>query len=237
MTPSPRTILVTGAQGAIGSAVLDQAREQGYRTIGVDARPADGVLGCDITDEAAVNALFREAGQVTDVVHAAGIVGVGSVIDTSIEEVDRLIRVNLLGSFVVARAAALALPAGGTLTFLASQAWAHGAPGWAAYCASKAGVVRLVEALAKEIGPRGVRVNAVSPGTVESPMIDGVADLIARLEDRPRDDVLDSYRLGNPLRRMARPEDIAEACLFLASPAADYINGANLAVDGGDRPG
>lgn len=232
-----RVMLVTGAAGAIGSSVVDSARQAGYRTIGVDMSAGPETVACDITDEAAVMALFAGAGPITDVVHTAGIAVIGTVRDTTADVVDQVLRVNLLGSFIVARAAVAVLPRGGTLTLLASQAASHGSPGWSAYCASKAGVVRLVQSLAKEVGPDGIRVNAISPGTVESPMIDRLAEQLASARSVPVGDVLAGYRSDNPLGRLAQPQDIADACLFLASEAAGYITGATIAVDGGDRPG
>jgi NAD(P)-dependent dehydrogenase (short-subunit alcohol dehydrogenase family) len=123
------------------------------------------------------------------------------------------------------------------MTFLGSQAWAHGAPGWAVYCAAKAGVTRLVEALAQELGPAGIRVNAVCPGAVDSPMMRRAADLIAASAGADPAGVSQRYARENPLQRMASPDEIAGVCLFLCSPLASYINGASIMVDGGDRPG
>ena len=175
--------------------------------------------------------------QITDLVHCAGVLSVGDVLTVPASETRRVLDVNLMSAFIVAQAAGRRLGPGSAMTFLGSQAAVHGAPGWAAYCAAKAGVSRRVEALAKELGPRGVRVNAVCPGTVDSPMTSAAADLIAAAAGVGAAQVRLRYEQENPLRRMASPDEIAGICLFLSSPLAGYVNGASIMVDGGDRPG
>ena len=235
-----RAVVVTGAAGAIGGAVMRRFASAGAQVAGLDLHDGEGITKCDITDEAAVGQVLATLGAdppVTDLVHCAGVVAVGALRDTAVEEIRQVLDVNLLSSFIVAKAAARILPPGGVLTFLSSQAAVHGAPGWAAYCATKAGVVRLVEALAKELGPEGIRVNAVCPGTVASPMTRRVAGRLAAAEGTSAEEVSRRYEAGNPLGRMASPEEIAGVCLFLSSPLASFINGASIMVDGGERPG
>ncbi len=209
----------------------------GARVIGLDFRAADGIVPCDVCDEASVTSAFDGIEGLTDVVHAAGIVSVGPVALTPTQEVEKVLRVNLLGSFIVARAAARRLPGGGTLTFISSQAGLRAAPDWAVYSASKAGVISLTQALAGEIGPRDIRVNAVCPGTVRTPMTDVIAGELARLRSTSPAEVLAQYAAASPLGRLADPADVANACLYLASPLAGYVNGAVLTVDGGEAPG
>jgi meso-butanediol dehydrogenase / (S,S)-butanediol dehydrogenase / diacetyl reductase len=235
-----RTVVVTGAAGAIGAAVARRFAQAGARVVGLDVRPGDGIVGCDITDEASVARVLADiAGRSkpTDVVHCAGVLSVGGVLDVSADEIRQVLNINLMSAFIVAQAAGRLLGPGATMTFLGSQAAVHGAPGWAAYCASKAGVVRLVEALAKELGPVGIRVNAICPGTVDSPMTEHAIDLIAEAQDADAAAIRRRYERGNPLRRMASTDEIAGICLFLSSPLASYINGASIMVDGGERPG
>ncbi|MGA8460162.1 MAG: SDR family oxidoreductase, partial [Streptosporangiaceae bacterium] len=162
---------------------------------------------------------------------------VGNVLSVPTAELRRVLDVNLTGAFIIARAVGPLMGRGAAMTFLGSQAAAHGAPGWAAYCAAKAGVARLVEALAKELGPNGIRVNAVCPGTVDSPMTRQAIGLIAAGQGADADMVKQRYERENPLGRMATADEIAGVCLFLSSPLASYINGASIMVDGGDRPG
>ncbi len=235
-----RTAVVTGASGAIGAAVASRFAAAGAHVTGLDVRPGNGIVGCDVTDETAVAEVLAGVAarrQVTDVVHCAGVLAVGDVIAMPTADVRRVLDVNLMGSFIVAHAAGPLLGPGAAMTFLASQAAVHGAPGWAAYCAAKAGVVRLVEALAKELGPGGIRVNAVCPGTVDSPMTRHAAHLIAAGHGGDAETVEQRYQRENPLRRMASTDEIAGVCLFLSSPLASFINGASVMVDGGDRPG
>jgi NAD(P)-dependent dehydrogenase (short-subunit alcohol dehydrogenase family) len=235
-----RRVAVTGAAGAIGAAVARRFAAAGAQVTGLDLRPGPGVTGCDITDEAAVRQVLTQLSRprpLTDLVHCAGILGVGELLAVPAAQIRRVLEVNLMGAFLVAQVAGGLLTSGATMTFLGSQAGGHGAPGWAAYCATKAGVSRLVEALAQELGPAGVRVNAVCPGTVDSPMTRRAADLIGPARGVTAAEVLRDYARDNPLRRIATADEIAGVCLFLASPLASYINGASIVVDGGDRPG
>jgi NAD(P)-dependent dehydrogenase (short-subunit alcohol dehydrogenase family) len=233
---SGRAVLVTGAAGAIGTAVSRVFAAAGAHVIGLDVRAGDGIIGCDVTDEASVGQALAGT-EMTDLVHCAGVLSVGEVLATPVGEIRQVLDVNLMSCFILAQAAGRRLGPGATMTFLGSQAWAHGAPGWAVYCAAKAGVTRLVEALAQELGPAGIRVNAVCPGAVDSPMMRRAADLIAASAGADPAGVSQRYARENPLQRMASPDEIAGVCLFLCSPLASYINGASIMVDGGDRPG
>jgi NAD(P)-dependent dehydrogenase (short-subunit alcohol dehydrogenase family) len=174
---------------------------------------------------------------VTDLIHCAGAVSVGDVLEVPAGEIRRVLEINLTSAFIVAQAVGKLVGPGAAMTFLGSQAGVHGAPGWAAYCAAKAGIVRLVEALAKELGPSGVRVNAVCPGTVDSPMTEHAVAVISAGEGIDAARVMQRYREQNPLRRIASTDEIAGVCLFLSSPLASFINGASIMVDGGERPG
>lgn len=232
--------MVTGAQGAIGRAIRAAFEGAGARCVAADLLAGDDVLPCDVTDEASVAATFQTAqamGPLTDVIHAAGIVSVGRVKDQSLRELRQILEVNLIGSFAVARAAARALADGGTLTLLSSQAGLRGGANWSAYSAAKAGVNRLAESLAQELAPRSVRVNAVCPGNVETPMSEQAIQHLAAQTKRPAAKVRDHYVDGIPLGRFARPDEIASVCVFLASSLASYVTGACIVVDGGELSG
>ena len=235
-----RNLLITGAAGGIGRAIVAAFAECGAVCTAVDLHAGDGVLACDVGDEASVRAAFDAAerrGRVTDVVHAAGIVSVGSVADLSLDEVMRVLRVNLVGSFLVAREAARRVPDGGSITLISSQAGLKGAALWSAYSASKAGVNRLAESLAQELGPRGIRVNCVCPGTVDTVMIAEATQKLAPLTGQAAEATRARYQAGIPLGRLAKPEEVAAACVFLASGLASYVSGTALVVDGGELSG
>jgi NAD(P)-dependent dehydrogenase (short-subunit alcohol dehydrogenase family) len=235
-----RSVVVTGAAGAIGAAVAGRFAAAGASVTGLDIKPGDGIIGCDIMDEAAIAQVLAGVtarDPLTDLVHCAGALSVGDVLAVPTSELRRVLDVNLAGAFIIARAVGPLLGRGAAMTFLGSQAAAHGAPGWAAYCAAKAGVARLVEALAKELGPSGIRVNAVCPGTVDSPMTRQATELIAAGLGGDAEAIRQRYERENPLGRMATTDEIAGVCLFLSSPLASFINGASIMVDGGDRPG
>ena len=232
-----RVAIVTGAAGAIGRAVITAFTEAGARCLGADLMPGDGILACDVTDEDSVDASIRAAqaiGPLTDLVHAAGVVSVARVADLSTEEFRRVLDVNLVGCFLVARAAAGAIDRDGSLTLISSQAGLRAGASWSAYSASKAGVNRLAESLAAELAPRGIRVNAVCPGNVETPLAEEAIRRLAADSGIPAADVRARYTDGIPLGRFARPEEIASVCVFLASSAASYVTGASIVVDGGE---
>ena len=121
-----------------------------------------------------------------------------------------------------------------SIIFISSQAGLKSAALWSAYSASKAGVLRICEALAQEVGPRGIRVNAVCPGNIESPMMDDSSGAVSLLRKKKPSDVTKRYLDDIPLNRFARPAEIASVCVFLASPMASYVSGSSYVVDGGE---
>lgn len=238
MTAAPmlhdRHAIVIGSAGAIGGAIAATLRRHGARLTEVDLVGAGDRLQADATDEAAIAAAFAAAGPLTDVVHAAGSLIMGPVADTAVADFRAAVDTNLVSAFVVGRQAARCLRRGGTLTFVGSQAGFRGAALWGTYCATKAGVMRLTEALAQELGPQGIRVNCVCPGMVETPMADAAA---ARLSGFGRGavDAIHARYVGQiPLGRYARPDEIAEVCAFVISPLASYLSGVSIPVDGGE---
>ncbi len=232
-----RVALVTGAAGAIGGAVVAAFTAAGARCLGADIVPAEGIHACDVTDEASVAASITAAqavGPLTDLVHAAGVVSVGRVADLSAAEFRRVLDVNLIGCFLMARAAAGAIENGGSLTLISSQAGLRAGASWSAYSASKAGVNRLAESLSQELAPRGIRVNAVCPGNVETALSDHAIRRLASDSGVEAADIRARYTAGIPLGRFAHPGEIASVCVFLASSAASYVTGASIVVDGGE---
>jgi NAD(P)-dependent dehydrogenase (short-subunit alcohol dehydrogenase family) len=199
-------------------------------------------LGLDVTDEPAVEAALTAAagtlGGLDVVVANAGILSVASLDELDGRAFSRVIDVNLLGTFLTLRHATPHLRAagGGVLLCTASQAGTRGYPRLSAYCASKFGVVGLVQALAQELAPDGIRVCCVAPGMVETPMLHL---LIAPQHGGGGDGEDPGLRVrgATPLGRPARPEEVADGLVYLASPLAAYVSGITLTIDGGELSG
>ncbi len=240
--------LVTGAASGIGAACLTALETAGAEVIGADLNASGAIAYVDVRDPASVKALFATAGPQDIVVNAAGILIEGPTLDMTPEAFDQQIAVNLRGSFLVAQAAlkhafipltlAENIPEGsgeaeppqsagsqartGSLIFIASELAHLGRANFAAYCASKAGVIGLTRALARECAPN-VRVNAVAPGPTATPML--TAEVMS-----PEALALETQ---NPMGRIGTPEEIAAAVMFLASPKASFMTGQTICPSGG----
>ena len=242
---SGRVALVTGAGGGIGAGIALRLAEAGaqvlvhYRASQAGARGVARLIGerggtatplrGELTSEADVEALFDRAvdalGLPGIVVNNAGAYPVSSLVDMGEGDWDRVIDANLKATHLVTRAATRRLRAaghGGAVVNIASIEAHSVAPAHAHYVAAKAGVVMYTKAAARELGPLGIRVNAVSPGLIwREGLDDAWPDGVRR------------YKAAVPLGRLGRADDVADACLFLVSDAARWITGAELVVDGG----
>ncbi len=237
-----RVCLVTGGGRGIGRGIALALAEEGA-SVGVVARtPAQcesvaaeiGVRGlalpADVTDpatcEAAVAALREGFGRVSTVVNAAGISPVRQ--RTELHDVDawrQILEVNLTGAYLMTRAAApQLLDGGGAVVMVSSVTGAVASPRIAAYGASKAALTQLTRTLAREWADRGVRVNAISPGYVETDMTEGLLAV-----EKLRSSIIDA----TPMQRLGTIAEVVAPALFLASDEASFITGANLLVDGG----
>ena len=227
--------MVGGASG-IGWAVAKGLAADGCRVTVADLN-ADGAaaraaeLGAphvsaavDVTDEDAVAVLFDRAGPLDVVVNTAGIGGVGRITELPLDQFRSVIDVCLIGGFLVTKHAGQQLRDGGVLVNLTSLNARLAAPGMSAYCAAKAGLAMLTEVAALELAPRRIRVNAVSPGFVETPLTEGVKLVPGALEE---------YIENTPLGRVGTPTDVADAVLFLCSQKASWMTGEVLDLNGG----
>jgi NAD(P)-dependent dehydrogenase (short-subunit alcohol dehydrogenase family) len=231
-----RVALVTGAASGIGEATTARFREegavvatldvQGHVDHAVDVRDEAGV-------EAAVRAVVEREGRLDAVVNAAGVAGGGPVHLLPAEEWDRVVDVNLKGTFLVAKHAAAAMVAqgSGSIVNIASIEGLEGTEGGSAYNASKGGVVLLTKNMAIDYGRVGIRVNCICPGFIETPMMAAVMENEGMKTYRDR--WLEEHKLG----RFGRPDEIAAAALFLASDDASFVTGHPLVVDGGFTAG
>jgi NAD(P)-dependent dehydrogenase (short-subunit alcohol dehydrogenase family) len=240
---SGRRAFVTGGAAGIGAAIARRLAEAGASvTIGdiapdvADVAASFGAVGvrCDITDTGGVEAALDGAageGVVDIVVNNAGIFPTtGPMLNATDDFVHRMLDVNVRAQFSVAREAAKRMSAGGSIVNMASVAALGGGANISAYSASKAGVVALTRAFARELGPLGIRVNAIAPGIIDTP---GVQAQMAPLKAGGLD--IEKRIAANPVGLAGQPDHIARAALFLVSDLAEFISGHVLVVDGGSR--
>jgi 3-oxoacyl-[acyl-carrier protein] reductase len=229
----PRVVVVTGASRGIGAACAEMFVGGGDAVAGLSSSGAcavDGVVSvrCDVADSASVDTAFGEVestlGACEVLVANAGVTDDQLAVRMSDEAWRRVLDVNLTGAFLCARRALRRMlrAHSGRIVFVSSVGAFVGLPGQANYAASKAGLVGLARALAREVGSRGITVNVVAPGLIDTEMTRALGD--ARL---------DAMTANVPLGRLGAADDVASAVSYLASPAAAYVTGAVLAVDGG----
>ncbi len=225
--------IVTGAAQGIGAATVAKFAEEGATVIGCDRRAepipgASETFAVDVTDRAQVDAMVAAVkakyGRIDVLVNNAGITKDARLVKMSLEQFDAAIDVNLRGVFHCAQAVADTMVAqgGGVILNASSVVGIYGNFGQTNYAASKFGVIGFTKTWSRELGPKGVRVNAVAPGFVQTPILATVPEK-----------VLEQMRSQVPLGRLAEPAEIANVYAFLASDEASYINGTVIEVSGG----
>jgi NAD(P)-dependent dehydrogenase (short-subunit alcohol dehydrogenase family) len=243
-------VIVTGGSRGIGAAISRRLAADGYSVavnFASDAKGAEATVAdikkaggraqafkADVADPAALRRLFDEAkalGPLAGLVNNAGVTGrLARVDEREAEELTRLFALNAIGTILACKEAVLRLSTrrggrGGAIVNISSiAARTGGLPGLASYAATKGAVESFTKGLATEIGPEGIRVNAVAPGMIETDMTRGQ---LSEASSRERIEAM------TPLRRVGTPDDIAEAAAWLISPAARFVTGAVLTVSGG----
>jgi 3-oxoacyl-[acyl-carrier protein] reductase len=244
MSPSPtRTAIVTGASGGIGQAVATRLARDGLAIVVnyagnasraeklvADIAGAGGravAVRADVAEVAGADSLFRATleafGHVDVVVNAAGIMPLKAIAEGDVESFDKVIAVNLRGTFLLMARAAREITEGGRIIAFSSSVLAKSFPTYGAYCASKAGVEALVRVLANELRGRNVTVNAVAPGPVGTELF---------LAGKSQAQIDELAKLA-PLQRLGRPDDIARVVSFLVGPDGAWVNGQILRANGG----
>jgi 2-keto-3-deoxy-L-fuconate dehydrogenase len=236
-----KTALITGGASGIGEATCRVFTAAGARVIIADLNeslaaklsgelPGSRIAIGDISEEAAVQRMFAGLDQLDILVNNAGIGHVGGVSETSLEEWDRLFRVNVTGMFLMTRAAMpLLLKSHGSIINLGSVAGLVGVRKRFAYCATKGAVVAMTRQLALDY-PTEIRVNCICPGTVDSPFVEGYLEKYHKHE---KAEMRAQLNQRQPIGRLGRPEEIAHMALYLASEEAAFVNGSVLTIDGG----
>lgn len=234
-----RVALITGGASGIGAAIADRFAAQGARVVIADVKAESGgltelapgrfAIHCDVAEEASIERTVAETlkalARVDVLVNSAGIAVDTPLVDTPRDVFERIFTVNVTGLFQMSRAVArhMVQRGSGSIVQIASISGLLGSKGRVAYGGSKGAVINMMRVMATELGRHGVRVNAIAPGPIDTPMTKAVHSAADR----------QAYLVRIPLNRYGTPEDIANAALYLASDLSAYVTGQVLAVDGG----
>jgi 2-keto-3-deoxy-L-fuconate dehydrogenase len=236
-----RIALITGGSSGIGEATARSFTRAGASVIilSIDPPraealctelPGSSAITCDVTDEQAIADVIANIKHLDILVNSAGIGLVGNIEETSFEDLQRLFRVNVEGTFLMTKAALGLIKAShGSIINIGSVAGLIGVKRRFAYCATKGAVIALTKQLAVDY-PTDFRVNCICPGTIDTPFVEGFLDKYHKHE---KDKVREDLRQRQPIGRLGRPEEVADLAVYLASDESGFMNGAVLPIDGG----
>lgn len=238
-----KVALVTGASGGIGLSAVEHFAAMGATVFATDiGKDFDGPADYQPFDLLQPESLNDAGNWISDikpsiVFNNAAIFDMGSVLDADLDQFDRLFGVNVRGFYAILQAAAKTMVANeikGSIINLASQAGHRGEALVAHYCATKAAVISYTQSAALALAPYGIRVNAISPGVIDTPMWKDVDALFARFEDKEIGQKKREVGEAVPLGYMGDPSDVARAAVFLASDQSSYMTAQTIGVDGGN---
>lgn len=235
-----RVALVTGGASGIGEATCRVLANAGATVVVADidlpraealAQELGGrAVACDVSDESKVKALYAGLDQLDILVNNAGIGLVGNVEETELADFERLLKVNVTGPFLMTKyAMPLLLASGGKIVNIGSVAGLIGVKRRYAYCATKGAVIAMTRQLAVDY-PTQIRVNAICPGTVDSPF---VAAYLEKYHSHEIEKTRAELNARQPIGRLGKPEEIAHLALYLSSDEAAFVNGSVISIDGG----
>jgi NAD(P)-dependent dehydrogenase (short-subunit alcohol dehydrogenase family) len=224
-----KTILITGGSSGIGEAIAKKFLKEGTDVIIFDTKkPNYGVnfYRVDIKSEESIQEAFLHIKRLDVLINNAGVYLRAAVDKTSKEQLDNIIDTNLKGTFLVSKhALPLIKESKGSIINISSGLGLVPEPESSAYCATKAGIIMLTKTMAQEYADQGIRINAVLPGPIDTPML---REAFASEEE------LQQYAKINPMKRIGQPEEVAELVFFLSSNKSNYITGGLYSVDGGE---
>jgi len=248
-----KTALVTGGARGIGRAICEAYAREGAKVavadlLEKDAAETSAALGdsgmavtMDVTDRdsiaAGVSAVEETFGGIDILVNNAGIFNMASIEEITVEDYRRQFDVNVGGTIFTTQAVLPGMKKhgrGGVIINFSSQAGRRGEPNITIYCSTKAAIISITQSMALELAKDNIRVNAIAPGVIDTPMWDHVDSLFAKYEDRPIGEKRRLVGEAVPLGHMGHPNEIADPCVFLASDDARYITAQTLNVDGGN---
>lgn len=243
---SKRTVLISGGASGIGRVIAEAFIAEGAEVVICDAaadaiaefsaaNPAATALQSDVSSVEDVQRVFAGLDRLDILVNNAGISGPSAAVeDVATDAWDQCLAINLSGAFYMTNSAVplLKQAGGGSIINMSSSAGLFGTPMRSPYAASKWGLIGLTKTWAMELGPHKIRVNAVCPGCVSGPRIDGVIERDANERGVSAEEIRDMYKRQSSMRTFVAPEEIADTVLFLASDKAAKISGQSMSVDG-----